>query len=99
MYGFTIIRGNLDLEGTASNPLTITTADGASPIYIRDQAVNIGPAGITLKYVSINNIGTSANGGTYAGIVATTSLVSSVAVDVENSQFLNYYRLLQGGTA
>jgi len=97
MYGITIRRGNLDLEGSPDAPVVISTADGKSPVYIRDQASSVLPANITLKYVSINNLGTSANTA-YAGIVIATYGIN-VAVDVEYCQFLNYYRLLQGGTA
>ena len=96
MYGITIRRGNLDLEGSPDAPVVISTADGKSPIYIRDQASSVLPANLTLKYVSINNLGTSSNSA-YAGIVMATSGVN-VAVDVENCQFLKHYRLLQGGT-
>ncbi len=98
MYGITIRRGNLDLEGSPGSPVVISTADRKSPVYIRDQASSYGPANITLKFVSINNLGTAANSG-YAGIVIATSAINPLTVDVENCQFLNYYRLLQGGTS
>jgi len=70
MFGFIVAKGYLDLEGTSTNKLTVTTGDDTNPCYIKHYWGDLGSytyAKLKLRYCNLNHLGT--NTAQFRGIV------------------------------
>jgi hypothetical protein len=105
MLGFNIGQGTLNLVGSAANPVTITSQDDSSPIYIRGSGWGIlGDltnlvTNITLKYCVIKHCGINdSTNAIFYGIVYDGR--GGGVVDIENCKFVDPYdglRVINGG--
>jgi hypothetical protein len=104
MSGIFAAKGTVSLVGTATYPVTLTTANSSYSFYIHHQygdyvagAAQYGDAVITLEYCVISNLGVNSAG--YQGFFCDTQASSANVPTVANCSVSNYYQFYCGSTS
>lgn len=100
MFGIFAASGVLDLTGTAVNPVTLTSQDDASPIYIHHNWGDVDFGGttrnnempLTLKFCVLKHLG--ANVDQYRGVDWYSGSTGTPPVTIEDCRFEDCYNAL-----